>query len=203
MKTLDLTKLFWSKTRTKLLEKFFLEYEAWNNDWFHMRALSRDLEEQINSIKRELDSLEELHILKSREDAKKKIFYLNKNFILIEEFKSIFLKTYNPYENIKKFFKDEISLDLVIINEELSKRLIWNTNNIVDIFLIWEIDKIKFNDFLAKTFFNRKIKYAIITVSDFQKRLEYSDKLIFNIIRQKWNLFLIDNLWVQQMTEAK
>ena len=41
-----------------------------------MRALSRDLEEQINSIKRELDSLEELHILKSREDAKKKIFYL-------------------------------------------------------------------------------------------------------------------------------
>ena len=203
MKTLDLTKLFWSKTRTKLLEKFFLEYEAWNNDWFHMRALSRDLEEQINSIKRELDSLEELHILKSREDAKKKIFYLNKNFILIEEFKSIFLKTYNPYENIKKFFKDEISLDLVIINEELSKRLIWNTNNIVDIFLIWEIDKIKFNDFLAKTFFNRKIKYAIITVSDFHKRLEYSDKLIFNIIRQKWNLFLIDNLWVQQMTEAK
>ena len=64
------------------------------------------------------------------------------------------MANYNPYENIKKFFKDEISLDLVIINEELSKRLIWNTNNIVDIFLIWEIDKIKFNDFLAKTFFN-------------------------------------------------
>ena len=64
MKNIDLTKLFWSKTRTKLLEKFFLEYEAGNNDGFHMRALSRDLDEQINSIKRELDSLEDLHILK-------------------------------------------------------------------------------------------------------------------------------------------
>ena len=101
-----------------------------------MRALSRDLDEQINSIKRELDSLEELHILKSREEAKKKYFYVNKNFLLLDEFKSIFLKTYNPYESIKKFFKTQENLDLVIINEELSKRLSGNTNNIVDIFLI-------------------------------------------------------------------
>jgi len=101
-----------------------------------MRALSRDLDEQINSIKRELDSLEELDILKSREESKKKFFFLNKNFILLEEFKSIFLKTYNPYENIKKFFKTQDFLDLVIINEELAKRLVGNTNNIVDIFLI-------------------------------------------------------------------
>lgn len=196
MKSIDLTKLFGSKTRTKLLEKFFLEYESGNNDWFHMRALSRDLEEQINSIKRELDSLEDLNILKSREESKKKFFYLNKNFILLDEFKSIFLKTYNPYESIKKFFKQEDFLDLIIINEELSKRLVGNTNNIVDIFLIWEMNKIAFNDFLAKTFFNRKIKYAIITRDDFQKRLEYNDKLIFNIIRQNWNIFLKDNIWI-------
>ncbi|MDP5038867.1 MAG: hypothetical protein NWP80_00285 [Candidatus Gracilibacteria bacterium] len=199
MKSLDLTKLFGSKTRTKLLEKFFLEYDAGNNEGFHMRALSRDLEEQINSIKRELDSLEELHILKSREEAKKKIFFVNKNFILIEEFKSIFLKTYNPYDNIKKFFKEEENLDLVIINEELSKRLIGNTKNIVDIFMIGEIDKIKFNDFLEKTFFNRKIKYAIITLQDFQKRLEYNDKLIFNIVKQRGNLFLKDEIGVKEL----
>jgi hypothetical protein len=124
MKNIDLTKLFGSKTRTKLLEKFFLEYDSGNTEGFHMRALSRDLEEQINSIKRELDSLEELHILKSREDSKKKIFYLNKKFILLDEFKSIFLKTYSPYDSIKKFFQKEESLELVIINEELSKRLV-------------------------------------------------------------------------------
>lgn len=198
MKNFDLTKLFWSKTRTKLLEKFFLEYESGNNDGFHMRGLSRDLDEQINSIKRELDSLEELHILKSREESKKKFFFLNKNFMLLEEFKSIFLKTYNPYESIKKFFKTQDFLELVIINEELAKRLVGNTNNIVDIFLIWEMDKVAFNEFLAKTFFNRKIKYAIITKGDFQKRLEYNDKLIFNIMKQKWNLFLKDDIWVDK-----
>ncbi len=160
MKNFDLTKIFGSKTRTKILEKFFLEYESWNNDWFHMRALSRDLEEQINSIKRELDSLEELNILRSKEESKKKFFFLNKNFFLMDEFKSIFLKSYNPLETIKSFFKQQENLDLIILNEALLKRLIGNTNNIVDIFLIWEIDKVIFNDFLAKVFFNRKIKYA-------------------------------------------
>lgn len=199
MKNFDLTKLFGSKTRTKILEKFFLEYESGNTDGFHMRALSRDLDEQINSIKRELDSLEDLHILKSKEEAKKKYFFLNKNFFLLEEFKNIFLKTYNPHDTIKKFFKDQESLNLVLINEALSKRLTWNSNNIVDIFLIWEIDKILFNDFLAKTFFNRKIKYAIITHDDFKKRLEYKDKLIFNILRQSWNIFLKDDLWAQEL----
>lgn len=199
MKNFDLTKIFGSNTRTKLLEKFFLEYESGNNEWFHMRALSRDLEEQINSIKRELDSLEELNVLKSREESKKKIFFINKNFFLIEEFKNIFLKTYNPHNTIKKFFKEQCDLSLIIINEALSKRLTWNTNNIVDIFLIWEINKILFNDFLAKTFFNRKIKYAVITNDDFKKRLEYNDKLIFNIIKQNWNIFLKDDLWVQDM----
>ncbi len=199
MKHFDLTKLFGSKTRTKILEKFFLEFESGNTDGFHMRALSRDLDEQINSIKRELDSLEDLNILKSREEAKKKYFFLNKNFFLIDEFKNIFLKTFNPEDSIKKFFKEQHTLSLVLINDALSKRLTWNTNNIVDIFLIWEIDKILFNDFLAKTFFNRKIKYAIITQSDFEKRLEYKDKLIFNILKQSWNIFLKDTLWVQEL----
>lgn len=203
MKEIDLSKLFWSKTRVKILEKFFLEFESGKNDWFHMRWLSRDLWEQINSIKRELDNLEALSILKSKEEAKKKIFYLNKNFFLIEEFRNIFLKSYNPYENIKNFFKNEKNLELVIIHKELLKNPKLTTKNIVDIFMIWEIDKIKFNNFLARIFFNRKIKYAIISKKDYKERCKYNDKLIFNIINQEWNLFLIDKLWVKKSQNTK
>lgn len=197
MRNFDISKIFWSKCRTKILEKFLLEYEFWNNEWFHMRLIARDLDEQINSIKRELDSLEDLWILKSKEDNKKKIFYVNKNFFLLEEFKSIFMKSYDPSDSIKSFFKNQESISLAIINSELSKRLVWNTNNIVDIFLIWEINKISFNEFLAKTFFNRKIKYAILNEDDFVKRLEFNDKLVINILKQNWNIFVIDKIWAK------
>lgn len=200
MKNFDLSKLIWSKCRVKILEKLILEYDAGNNEGFHMRLLARDLDEQINSIKRELDNLEDLWVLKSRDDNKKKVFYINKNFFLLDEFKGLFIKTYDPFEAVKKYFKAQTTLDFVLVNESISNRDIWN-NCIVDIFLIGEIDKIDFNNFLAKTFFNRKIKYAIITVDDFYKRLEFSDKLIYNILTQNWNTFLKDNLKVLEKFE--
>lgn len=196
MKNFDLSKLIWSKCRVKILEKLILEFDIWNNEWFHMRWLARDLDEQINSIKRELDNLEDLWILKSREENKKKIFYINKNFFLLQEFMWIFLKTYDPIESVKKYFKTQPTLDFILVNDSISTRLAWTSNCIVDIFLIWEIDKIDFNNFLAKTFFGRKIKYAIITVEDFYKRLEFNDKLIQNILTQDGNIFIKDSLKV-------
>ncbi len=201
MKDLDISKIFWSKCRTKLLEKLFLEYESGNNEWFHMRLLSRDLDEQINSIKRELDNLTELWILKYRTELKKKIFYINNKFYLNDEFMKIFLKSYNPTDRIKEFFKPQTNLELVIINEALKTKLISNWKNILDIFLIWEIDKVSLGEFLTTTFYWRKVKYAIISTEDFYKRLEFWDKLIKNILNERWNIYLKDNLKIKEKLE--
>lgn len=202
MKELEISKIFWSKCRSKLLEKFFLEYESWNNDWFHMRLLSRDLNEQINSIKRELDNLTELWILKHRTELKKKIFYVNSNFYLVDEFEKIFLKTYNPINKIKVFFKPQTNLELVIVNEAVKTKLIKNEKNILDIFLIWEIDKEVLSEFLSDTFYWRKVKYAIISTEDFYQRLEFWDKLIKNILTERWNIYLRDTLKIKEKLES-
>ncbi len=198
MKTIDLSKIFWSKCRAKLLEKFFLEHDSWNNEGFHMRAISRDLDEQINSVKRELDNLTELWILKYKEELKKKIFFLNTNFYLFEEFKFMFLKSYDPIDKIKAYFKTKTALEFILINEDLRYKLIEWGKSILDIFLIGELDKDEFNQFLWDTFYGRKVKYAIITVQDFQNRMNYGDKLIFNILSQKGNIFLKDTLKIQE-----
>ena len=198
MKNLDLSKLFGSKCRTKILEKFLLEYESWNKDGFHMRAISRDLDEQINSIKRELDNLNELWLLKSKTDLKKKIFYINDSFYLLDEFINIFKRNYNPLNKVKKFFKDIETLELAIVNESVKNKLMESWKSILDIFLIWEINKHDLNDFLASTFYNRKIKYAIIPTEDFYKRIEFWDKLIKNILSEKWNIFVRDKLNIRE-----
>lgn len=201
MKDLDISKIFWSKSRTKLLEKLFLEYESWNNEWFHMRWLSRDLDEQINSIKRELDNLTELWVLKHKTELKKKIFYVNNKFYLLDEFIKIFVKSYNPMDKIKDFFKNQNTLELVIVNDAIKSKLITNWKNILDIFLIGEIDKEWLSEFLTETFYGRKVKYAIITTDDFFKRLEFWDKLIKNILTEKWNIYLKDNLKIKEKLE--
>ena len=198
MKDIELSKIFWSKSRAKILEKFLLEYESWNNEWFHMRWLSRELDEQINSIKRELDNLSELWVLKSRMDLKKKIFYLNENFELLEDFIQIFLKSYNPLNRLKEFFKKEKLLELIIINKSIKGKLLWQTKTILDIFLIWELDKDEFAEFINLAFYGRKVKYAIITTPELYERLEYWDKLIKNILTEPGNIFLKDNLKIKE-----
>jgi hypothetical protein len=60
--------------------------------------------------------------LKSREDNKKKVFYINKNFFLLDEFKGLFIKTYDPFEAVKKYFKAQTTLDFVLVNESISNR---------------------------------------------------------------------------------
>lgn len=202
MKEIDISKIFWSKCRTKILEKFFLEFEAWNNDWFHMRALSRELEEQINSVKRELDNLTNIWVLKFKNELKKKIFYVNSNFYLLEEFMNIFLKSYKPLPKIKDFFKNQNDLELVIINESIKNKLLEPWKSILDIFLIWEIDKEELSNFLSSISYWRKVKFAIISTQDFFHRLDFWDKLIKNILNEKWNIFLKDNLKIKKKLEG-
>ncbi len=198
MKDLDISKLFGSKCRAKILEKFFLEYESGYNDWFHMRLLSRDLDEQINSIKRELDSLAEMWILKHKTELKKKIFFVNPRFYLLSDFINIFLKSYDPMPKIKEFFKNKIDLELVIVNETVKEKLLKPGKSMLDIFLIWDIDKKELSNFLAETFYGRKIKYSMISTEDFFNRLEYWDKLVKDILLEKWNIFIKDNLKVKE-----
>lgn len=133
---MDLSKIFWSKSRAKVLEKFFLEYFAGKNEGFHMRWLARDLDEQINSIKRELDNLESLWVLKSKTELRKKIFFINTNFYLLDEFRDIFLKSYDPLGEIRKFFKTQSLLEVVIVNESVKNKLIEDGKAILDIFMI-------------------------------------------------------------------
>lgn len=201
MKDLEVSKIFGSKCRAKILEKLFLEYESGNNEGFHMRALSRDLDEQINSIKRELDNLSELGLLKSKTELKKKIFFINPRFPLLAEFVNIFLITYNPIHKVKDYFKNKPDLELIIANEALKNKLTKSEKNILDIFLIGEIDKEDLSSFLNETFYGRKIKYAIISTEDFYRRLEFWDKLIKNILTEHGNIYLKDNMKIKEKLE--
>ena len=53
--------LFTSNARVKILKQFFLH----PNEQFFVRELTRILDEQVNAVRRELDSLKKIGLLKS------------------------------------------------------------------------------------------------------------------------------------------
>ena len=201
---MNLAKLFGSKCRAKILEKFVIEQALQNEtQGFFIRELCRDIGEQINSVRRELLNLEELKILRSKEENKKKFYFLSKVCPLYDALVDIFLKNYDVIEELKKYFKGRKTVDLITVCEDVRHMNGEKSNNIVDIFIIGEIDKTEFNVYLEKIFFGRKIKYAVMSETDFSNRLEYSDKLVLSILQQKNNLFLKDKFDIQEKMLSK
>jgi len=148
-------------------------------------------------------NLEDLGILKSREENKKKFYNINRSSPICDELSEIFIKTYNPIEPLKSFFKGKRNLSLITIADSLKQLTNIKSNNIVDIFIIGELDKIEFNNFLEKAFFRRKVKYAVMSEEDFINRLEYDDKLVLSILSQKNISFLKDSLNIQEIISKK
>ena len=196
----SLVKLFGSNCRTKILEKFFIEHATGNGKTgFFIRELCRDLNEQINSVRRELINLETIWLLKSREQDKKKFYILDKNCVIFQELLDIFMKTYDPIGPIEDFFKGKKSVGLITVSGRIRDLLSEPSNQIVDIFIIGDVDRIEFNNFLERVFFGRKIKYAIMSEADFIDRLEFNDKLVLSILGQKNTLFLKDKLGIEEI----
>lgn len=81
--------LFGSKTRVKLLKFFF----ANQDEEFFVRELTRLLDEQINSIRRELINLSEAGVVKSSEKENKVYYSLNKDGEMYEGLDKILAPT--------------------------------------------------------------------------------------------------------------
>lgn len=204
MKDLDISKIFGSRCRAKILERLFLENSSWRWNSFYMRELSRDINEQIHSVKRELDNLSELWILKSKTEMKKKLFFINPNFELIDEFTNIFIKIYNPIEKLKEYFKTKDSVELVLTRPSIYEKFkipLKQQKKDLDIFIIWDFNKEDFRAFLDDIYYWKKVTFATMTVEEFFNRLEFNDKMVKNLLTEKWSIYLKDNMKVKEKLE--
>lgn len=85
-------KLFGSKTRAKLLELFF----ANTNKSFYVREITRLIEEQINSVRRELMNLESIGVIRS-ETFDNKIYYAAN---MKHQFAHAFQEMFAPHKTV-------------------------------------------------------------------------------------------------------
>ena len=93
-----LKELFSSNTRVKLLTLFLSNPD----EEYFIRELTRKLDEQINSIRRELNNLKKVGMLKSRSKFRKKYFSINPDFLILEELSVIIHKCTDPRKELIK-----------------------------------------------------------------------------------------------------
>lgn len=183
-----LKEIFSSNTRVKLLNTFLLN----PGEEYFIRELTRMLDEQINSIRRELDNLKKVGILKSRARNRKKYYHVNEEFVIYNELRAICMKA-NSFDTdlikkIKKLGKFElIVLSGVFIDEHETKH--------VDLLLVGDGDRDKIENFLKTELkFSREAKYSLMNKEDFLYRLGLNDRFIKEMVKNDKNLIPVNKI---------
>jgi hypothetical protein len=154
--------LITSKTRIKLLLKFFLN--ASRKDY--LRNLETDLGDNTNSIRLELNKLEEAGLLLSFVKGNKKYFHSNHNHPLFPDIQSILMKITGLDELMKRVLENVGDLEMVYLSGELAYG---NDSEIIDLILIGKINREYINDVIIKVenYINKKIRFVTFSASEF------------------------------------
>jgi len=183
-----LEQLFSSRTRVKLLSIFLSNPKR----EFFVRELTRITDEQINSIRRELDNLKKAGFLKSRLDNNKKYFSINKKFLILDELKSIFSKFTGPSENIANNILKYGDIDLIAI----SGRIIEHNNSSIEVLVVGDANRTDLKNYLKRLEKERKheIRFVIFTTEDFLFRMRCNDKFLINFFKKEKHIIIHDKL---------
>lgn len=170
-----------SKARRKILQLFFHDPQ----ESHYLREIVREVDEEVNAVKRELDILTEGKVL-HREKRLNKVFYsLNKNYVYYDEFLRIFSKTLplseQIYKNISKIGKVKyISFSIKFIkNIQIKEEDIHIL--IVGIIVVPEITSIVAE---AEKRYGREIHYTVMTEDEFTFRKKNNDPFIWRFLKQ-------------------
>lgn len=181
-----LKKLFTSRARIKLLSTFLLNPEG----EFFIRELTRKLDEQINSIRRELSNLKKIGLLRSKMKNRKKYYIVNKNFILFNELRNIIIKSSGSAEDIIKGILKLGKIDVLVLSGFFVGKHVP-----VDLLVVGRLDPQKLESYLTTEVRSEKpIKFSILTREDFLYRMKMHDKFVREMMNDLDNIVGINKL---------
>ncbi len=191
--------LFGSKTRVKLLNLFFSS----PNRSFYVREITRKIDEQINSVRRELSNLLNIGIIHSENTNNRLYYEVNQKYVYYQPLKEIFGQKLSSDNQIIKNEKNSESntMDLKLIGHielaVLTGQFTRDELTGVDLFIIGDVNTnalLKFIEELEKKE-NKVIRYTIMDLEDFIYRQKIRDRFIVSLIQSKKQILVdVNNL---------
>lgn len=185
--------LFSSQTRVKLLSTFLLHPEQ---EYF-IRELTRLLNEQINSIRRELENLRKIGLVKSRHRNRKKYYHVDTEFPLYPDLRNLFAKSVQGESPLVTSLKNLPNAKLVLLAGAFA-----GTESKVDILVVGDVKKETLEALLAQDPERKHVKYSIFSEADFLYRLSLRDRFVQEILNDPRHL-IVANAIQKQIEEAK
>jgi Fe2+ or Zn2+ uptake regulation protein len=169
-----LNTLITSKTRLKLLTKFFLNPQA----KAYLRGLEESFGESSNAVRVELNRFESAGLLNSTMEGNRKVYTANTNHPLYPDIHSILCKHIGIDHIIEEVTKKLGQIEQVWLSGEFAKG---NDSTTIDLLLVGtSIDQEYLEELRAKAaiLINRSIKltlYTSVAFAEMKKEIQTSD----------------------------
>lgn len=184
--------LFGSKTRVKLLHLFL------NNPGkaFYVREITRLIDEQINSVRRELSNMLEVGIITS-DSADNKLYYeINQQYEFYTPFRVIFAKQkITPAVQASRTKSDKGVPEWQSLIKELpgirvgviAGALVPGSASPVDVLIVGSVPSAKAKALISsiEKSEGRELSYSILSYDEFYYRLSVRDKFIMSVLQNK------------------
>lgn len=170
-----------SKARRKILEFFFHR----PSENFYLRRVVREINEEVNAVKRELDILTEEKLLLRERRLNKVYFSINKSYQLYDEFLRIFAKTNTLSTSIRNNLSKIGKIKFIALSTKYPKNLPIKDDEIylilVGVIVVVEIESIIKE---VEKEFGRPINYSAMTEDEFIFRKRNNDPFIWKFLKQ-------------------
>lgn len=154
-----------SKTRVKLLLKFFLNPD----NRAHLRGLEAEFGESSNAIRLELNKFEEADMLKSETEGNRKVFRANKKHPLFGDVQSLLRK----YVGIDQLIETVISrlgdIERVYLVGDFARGM---NSEIIDLILVGKVEEEYLFKLVKKAeeALDKKVRFLIYSSEEFTKK---------------------------------
>lgn len=175
--------LFGSKTRVKLLNLFFTNA----NRAYYVREITRKIDEQINSVRRELANLLNIGILTSESRDNRLYYEVNQKYENFDALKVLFGASKAPVAkdasattkaegDMISTIKGLGSVDLLIYMGSFTQDQLTG----IDVLVVGDVNKTQVHNFVAdlEDEEGREIKYAVMPTDEFKYRRDVNDRFI-------------------------
>ncbi len=174
--------LITSKTRIKLLLKFFLNPD----NAAYLRGLETEFGESSNAIRLELNRLEKANMLESKVEGNRKLYKVNQEHPLYNEINSIVRKYFGLDVIVDSIAKRLGNLKAVYLTGEIARG---SDFSVLDLIFVGDIDKKYLFGLIekAEALIKRKIRYLVYTEGEFRNILDKQVKNGYNGYVLIWN----------------
>jgi len=195
--------LFGSKTRVKLL-KLFLSNP---NRSFYVREITRKIDEQINSVRRELANLLSVGIVKSDKSNNKLYYEVNQKSKYYDPMRELFgagastvkeskaseggkkaVTKKAPEDNMATQIKNLGTVHLALLTGTFTR----DTTVGVDMLIVGDVTQSRVNKFIEKLELDegREILYTLMKRDEFDYRLDVNDRFLNKVLDSKYSVVL-------------